>query len=97
MKYFASDLPATEAKLIAAGQDKLHKGTLDQRVSVAAWEVKPSWFIVSANDQMIAPGVMRLMARKIGAKTIELATSHVSMLSKPAEVAAVILNATKAN
>lgn len=97
IKYFASDLPESEAKLIAAGQGKLHKDTLDQRVSVAAWESKPSWFIVSANDNMIAPDVMRLMAKKIGANTTELSTSHVPMLSKPEDVAAVILDAANSN
>lgn len=97
IKYFASDLPESEAKLIAASQGKLHKDTLDQPVSVAAWESKPSWFIVSANDNMIAPDVMRLMAKKIGANTTELSTSHVPMLSKPAEVAAIILDAANSN
>lgn len=97
VNYFASDIPESEARLIADSQGKLHKDTLDQPVSVAAWESKPSWYIVSANDQMIAPDVMRLMAGNIGAKTTELSASHVPMLSQPAQVAAVILEAARAN
>ncbi|WP_207923238.1 alpha/beta fold hydrolase [Marinomonas flavescens] len=93
INYFASDLPVEEARLIAIGQGKLHKRTLDQRITKAAWETKPSWFIVSSNDQMIAPDVLRGQAKKIQATTVELPTSHVSMLVKPREVADVILSA----
>lgn len=96
IKYFASDLPAEEAKLIAASQGKLHKDGLDQAVTKAAWELKPSWFVVSGNDQMIAPDVMRKAAAKIEAKTVELPTSHVPMLSQPEDVARVILEAANA-
>ncbi len=93
--YFAPDIPEAEARLIAAGQGKLHKDALDHAVTVAAWEEKPSWFIVSANDQMIAPDVLRDTAKKIGAKTVELPTSHVAMLAKPEAVATVIIEAAK--
>lgn len=94
--YFAPDLPTAEAKLIAASQGKLHKDGLDQAVTKVAWEVKPSWFVVSGNDQMIAPEVMRNAAAKIAARTTELPTSHVPMLSQPEEVARVILEAAQA-
>ncbi|MEM7445438.1 MAG: alpha/beta hydrolase [Pseudomonadota bacterium] len=91
--YFAPDIPEAEAKLIAAGQGRLHKDALDQMPAFAAWKTKPSWFIVSANDQMIAPDVLRATAEEIGAKVTELPTSHVPMLAKPEEVAQVILEA----
>lgn len=96
VKYFAPDIPESEAKLIATGQGHIHKDALDQSPTQAAWKTKPSWFIVSSNDQMIAPDVMRLMAKKIKAKTYELPTSHVSMLSDPASVANIILEAADA-
>lgn len=93
INYFAPDLPIEEARLISVGQGKLHKKVLDERITKAAWEQKPSWFIVSSNDQMIAPDVLRAQAKKIQAKTTELATSHVPMLAKPKAVANVILDA----
>lgn len=96
VEFFAPDISEADARLIAVGQGKLHKDTLDQANTVAAWESKPSWFVVSANDQMIAPDVLRLMAKKIGATTIELETSHVPMLSMPEEVAKVIIEAATA-
>lgn len=91
--YFAPDIDEADARLIAVSQGKLHKDALDHAVTEAAWETKPSWFIVSTDDQMIAPGVMRLMAEKIGADTTELAASHVSMLSQPEAVAREIIEA----
>ena len=96
LDYFAPDIPKAEAKLIAASQGKLHKDVLDQRITVAAWKTKPSWFIVSSKDQMIAPDVMRGMARRINAQTTEIATSHVPMLVQPEEVTRVIIEAAMA-
>ena len=93
INYFAPDLPVEEARLIAVSQGKLHKKVLDERITTAAWEQKPSWFVVSSNDHMIAPDVLRAQAKKINAKTTELATSHVPMLAKPQAVADVILKA----
>lgn len=97
IKHFAQDLSEREARLIAASQGKLHKDVLDQRITLAAWEKKPSWYVVSTRDQMIAPDVMRSMARKIGATTTELPTSHVPMLSDPDAIAQVILDAANAD
>jgi pimeloyl-ACP methyl ester carboxylesterase len=65
----------------------------DEKVSVAAWETKPSWAIVTEQDHMIDPILLRDMAAKIKAKTTSLQASHVPMLSKPQEVADVIIDA----
>lgn len=96
LKHFAPDLPASEAKLIAASQGKFHQGELLQRITKAAWKDKPSWFVISQNDQMIAPDLMRLHAKKIGAIASEVEASHVVMLSKPNHVAKVIVEAANA-
>lgn len=93
IKYFANDIPEADAKLLAATQGPLHKDGLDQVPNAAAWKTKPSWFIISSNDQMLAPDVQRLMANNANGKTIELATSHVPMLADPNGVAKVILEA----
>jgi len=45
---------------------------------------------------MIQPDLERAMAKKIHAKVTVLPTSHVPMLSRPREVAAVILAAAGA-
>lgn len=95
LKYFAPDIPQADARLIATGQGRLHAASLDQAPAVQAWDGKPSWYIVTANDQMIAPAVQREQAARIGATTIEIPASHVGMLSKPRDVAGVILDAAR--
>ncbi|WP_299152315.1 alpha/beta hydrolase [uncultured Tateyamaria sp.] len=95
VEYFAPDIPQADAKLIAASQGRLHAAALDQAPNVQAWDGKPSWYIVAANDQMIAPAVQREQAERIGAHTVEISASHVGMLSKPQDVADVIIDAAK--
>lgn len=90
---FAQDLPMPERKVILATQGQWAAFTTGEKVSKAAWHDKPSWFIVGGNDRMINPGLQRTLAKKIGAKSLELNSSHVPMLSQPAKVAAFIANA----
>lgn len=93
---FAQDVPAAQAAVMAATQGPIQAKAFGDKVTNPAWKGKPSWFIVSARDRMIDPGLQRAMAAKIGAKTTELATSHVPQQSRPAEVAKVILDAVAA-
>jgi len=90
---FAPDLPATQTKVMAATQGPTPSMTFEEKVSTAAWKTKPSWFVVAQKDRMIQPDLERAMAKKIKATTTELPTSHVAMLSRPKDVAAVILRA----
>ena len=94
INFFAPDIPKSEAEILAVTQGKFHNTTLTQASTEVAWRKKPSWYIVSKEDQMISPDVLRSMAKKINASTTELQTSHVPMLSKPNRVAQVILEAT---
>ncbi|ANH69942.1 alpha/beta fold hydrolase [Mitsuaria sp. 7] len=96
-EYFAQDVPAAQATVMAATQGPLQRQALLDKVTVAAWKTRPSWYIVSANDRMIPPDLERAMARKIGAKVTTLPTSHVPHLSRPEDVAAVILEAVEAS
>jgi pimeloyl-ACP methyl ester carboxylesterase len=92
---FAQDLPAMEQKVLAAKQGWIAMAAFDGKPSKAAWRTKPSWFVVAANDRMIPPQAEELMASRMKAKITKLPTSHVAMLSKPREVATVILEAAK--
>jgi pimeloyl-ACP methyl ester carboxylesterase len=97
VEHFAWDLPVDEAKILAATQGPINVSAFGARVSNVAWKTKPSWFIVAKKDQAIAPDEERFFARRANATTTELNTSHVPMLSKPKDVAAVIIDAaTKA-
>jgi len=94
---FAQDLPAAQTAVMSATQGPIQSKAFDEKVAVAAWQNKPSWYIVSSKDRMIDPGLERAFARKIKARTTELATSHVPQQSRPADVAKVILEAVAAS
>jgi len=83
VKHFASDLPAREARVVAATQGPISVSAFEAKVSVAAWKTKPAWYIVSKLDGAIAPDEERFFAKRMKAKTMELNTSHVPMLSQP--------------
>jgi pimeloyl-ACP methyl ester carboxylesterase len=87
---FAQDLPPRERALVLAVQTQTAASVFDAKPSAAAWKNKPSWYIVSSKDRMIAPEQEKSMARAIKAKTTVVASSHVPMLSHPREVARVI-------
>ena len=93
VKHFASDLPASEARVVAATQGPVAVSAFSAQVSNVAWKTKPSWFIVSKLDGAIAPDEERFFAKRMKATTTELNTSHVPMLSQPKAVAAVIMDA----
>ena len=87
---FAPDLPRAEARTLFVTQGPLAASTFGDKVTKAAWRTVPSWYIVSANDRVIAPQMERDLAAQMKAKTTVLASSHVSLLSHPADVARVI-------
>ena len=94
-EYFAQDLSDDEKSLVATVQTPFALSANADKVTVNSWSEKPSWFVVSANDRIIYPELERKMAEKLGAKVTEVSASHVSMLAKPEEVAAVILDAAQ--
>src|SRR5262245_12477978 len=93
VKHFASDLPSAEARVVAATQGPINVSAFATKVSSVAWKTKPTWYIVSTLDGAIAPDLERFLAKRMMATTTEVEASHVSMLSKPNEVAAVIVDA----
>lgn len=90
---FAQDLSKDEKALLVAVQPQTHGSIFEAKPTAAAWRNKPTWYIVSSNDNMIAPQQERSMAKEMNAATTELPSSHVAMLSHPKEVAKVIEDA----
>jgi pimeloyl-ACP methyl ester carboxylesterase len=95
-KHFAQDLPAAATAVMTATQGPINAKAFEQKVSVAAWKQKPSWYLVTEADHMIVPEQQRAMAKAINAKVSSVASSHVPQQSQPAKVAAVILDAVQA-
>jgi pimeloyl-ACP methyl ester carboxylesterase len=90
---FAQDLTKAEKALLVAVQPQTAGSIFDAKPTAAAWRSRPNWYIVSSNDNMIAPEQEKAMARQMNAKTTVLPSSHVPMLSHPKEVANVIEDA----
>jgi pimeloyl-ACP methyl ester carboxylesterase len=87
---FAQDLTPTEKAHLVAVQPKTAGAIFEAKPTAAAWRGKPVWYVVSSNDRMIDPEQEKSMAKQIKAKVTVLPSSHVAMLSHPAEVAKVI-------
>jgi pimeloyl-ACP methyl ester carboxylesterase len=59
----------------------------------AAWRTKPSFYAVSTQDRTIDPDLERFMAKRMGAKTIEIDASHLGLISQPDAITNLILEA----
>ncbi|HEX4197500.1 MAG TPA: alpha/beta hydrolase [Caulobacteraceae bacterium] len=95
LRDFAGDLPQAQAKVLYAVQEPFHKALMTGRATHAAWRSKPSFYAVSTEDRTINPDLERFMAKRMGATTIELKSSHLSLISHPREIADLILKASR--
>jgi pimeloyl-ACP methyl ester carboxylesterase len=90
---FASDVPEAQARVLYAVQQPFHKALLTGKTKHAAWRSKPSFYAVSTEDRTINPDLERFMAKRMGATTIEVKASHLSLISHPQEITDLILQA----
>jgi len=91
---FAQDLTAVEKQLIAATQGQVSgPNEVGAKVTTAAWKQKPDFYIVADQDRMIDPELEKKLAEQMHATTIHISSSHVPMLSHPAQVANFIATA----
>jgi pimeloyl-ACP methyl ester carboxylesterase len=93
LRDFAGDLPEARARVLYAIQQPFHKALLTSKTKHAAWRSKPSFYAVSTDDRTINPDLERFMAKRMGAKTIEVKASHLALISQPDTIAALILEA----
>ena len=93
LRDFAGDLPEAKAKVLYAVQEPFQKALLTAKTAHAAWRSKPSFYAVSTEDRTIDPDLERFMAKRMGAKTIEVKASHLSLISQPDTITNLILEA----
>ena len=93
---FAQDLPRVQANVMAVTQKPLTGSVFTAITKVAAWRTTPTWFVVAQNDNVINPDLERFFAKRMGATTIEIKSSHVVFMSHPREVASIIESAARA-
>jgi len=93
LRDFAGDLPEARARVLYAVQEPFRKALLAGKTNHAAWRSKPSFYAVSTEDRTINPDLERFMAKRMGATTIEVRASHLSLISRPQEITDLILQA----
>ncbi len=97
VRCFAGDLSAEEQGVVYATHFAPALDLFTQKqLDGVAWRSKPSWYIVATEDRTVHPDLQRLAAKRMGATTVELKSSHVPMLSQPRAVLDVIRAAAKA-
>jgi pimeloyl-ACP methyl ester carboxylesterase len=91
LKDFAGDVEPLRARALYAVQGRSADALPSTKTTTAAWRVKPTWYQVSTEDRTINPELERFLAKRMNATTIELDSSHVSLVSRPKEIAELIL------
>src|SRR2546425_9718544 len=90
VNHFAADVEPARARVLYAVQQALASSAFTDVMGVPAWKSLPSWYLVAENDEAIPPDAERQFAARMGATTVEIPSSHVAMVSHPAEVADLI-------
>jgi pimeloyl-ACP methyl ester carboxylesterase len=82
----AGDVDPVKAKVFYAVQQPLAASTFDDVMTVPAWKLVPSWYLVAQDDQALPPDAQRMFANRMRATTLEVPSGHLAMVSHPAEV-----------
>src|SRR2546426_8134444 len=96
VNHFAADVDPVRARVMYAVQQALSASAFQDVMGIPAWKALPSWYLVAADDQAIPLDAERLFARRMGASTVEVPSSHVAMVSHPDDVVQLIETATQA-
>ena len=84
---FAADVDPATTSFMAISQVPWGLGAVGAKISAPAWRVRPSYYLLATEDQMIPPAAQRVMAARAKASITETPSSHAVMLSKPGQVA----------
>ncbi|MCD0486354.1 alpha/beta hydrolase [Streptacidiphilus sp. ASG 303] len=94
-RVFAADLSGATTAVMAATQRPIDAAAFAGKATAAAWRTIPSWAVVATRDKAIPPELERFEARRAHARTTEIDSSHVPMLSHPEAVERVIVDAAR--
>ncbi|HTZ91803.1 MAG TPA: alpha/beta hydrolase [Streptosporangiaceae bacterium] len=90
---FAQNASPQEHTILAAVQRPLGVGAIKVPVARPLWKDRPSWFLIAEDDRMISPDTHRFMADRMGARARALPVDHTPMVTSPADVVDMILEA----
>ena len=92
----AADLPPEIAEHLANSQLPLNHVAFEAPVDIAAWHDKPTFYVISTKDKVLAPEAQKSFAARMKAQTTEVAGSHASLVVHANQVADVIEKAALA-
>jgi hypothetical protein len=81
LRDFAGDIEPSKARALYAVQEPGADALPSTKTTTAAWQVKPTWYQVSTQDRTIDPDLERFLAKRMKATTIELESSHLSLIA----------------
>jgi len=88
--HFAADVDPVKARVMFAVQQGLSMKTFEDVMGVPAWKAHPTSYLVAKNDEALPPDAQRMFAKRMGADTVEVASSHLAMVSHSDEVVELI-------
>jgi len=91
----ANDLGIKHSLPLSAVQQPIAAAAFNEKVNAAAWREKPSWYLLTENDNALNPSVQADFAREAGARITRIHSGHLSMISHPEDVAALIVKAAQ--
>ncbi|MEV4623697.1 alpha/beta hydrolase [Asanoa sp. NPDC049573] len=92
---FATGLPTEAARVLWASQRPLVASASNQPSGPPAWKTIRSWYVLGERDQVIPPDRQRAMAERAGSAIAKVDAGHLSLITNPDEVTAVILDAVQ--
>ncbi|MGF6608460.1 pimeloyl-ACP methyl ester carboxylesterase [Paraburkholderia sp. WSM4175] len=91
----AADVPETVARVLAAAQVPIAASAFDEPVDQVGWKDKPSWYVLTTKDHAVSPDLQKMIAGRIGAKVVPVASSHLAPVSHAGAVAEAIDHAAR--
>jgi pimeloyl-ACP methyl ester carboxylesterase len=93
---FANGIDPVRARTLYAVQGRVSDTLFTDKTTEAAWRSKPSWYAVSRQDRTISPELQRFLAHRMQARTFEIDSGHLSMISHPQQISQLIVDAAHA-
>jgi pimeloyl-ACP methyl ester carboxylesterase len=93
---FAPDVSAAKQAVITATQRPITFTAGNELSGTPAWKTIPSWYLLGTQDRMITASEQLMMAKRAHSHLTEIRSSHVSLISHPAAVDAIIVAAARA-
>ena len=90
------DLHRGYINLTVVTQKPINAGVFSASLKNPAWKHKPSSYLITTEDRILAPETQHALAKRINARTEEVAASHLVVLSQPEFVSQFVRNSMEA-